>query len=535
MKYTAHFSQKIPVFHGRQCPEEGYIVGYAAIIDKLKLKVPIPFQITIVCNQNKNYETIEWKILPKYYLPDDNSALIEIEALYKHLVFALKYEGINLLIYSKLVQYYTSEQLTNLVNIEPTGQYSRRIWFLIEWILGNELEGKAGLTRKSYIPLIDEKLQYAVKGEKSSRHMVINNLPGTPNFCPLIRKTNKLEQYIQAQFSEKSKLYLKEIHKDILQRASSFLLLKDSRASFTIEGESPKAKRAARWGQAIGQAGTRDLSEAELLRLQQIVIENDRFVDMGFRKKGGFVGEHDRTTGEPLPEHISAKWQDIEILINGLITTNDLLIQSEFDAVLAAAILAFGFVFIHPFEDGNGRIHRYLIHHTLAKKHFSQQGIIFPVSASILNHIDDYRIVLQQYSHPLLDFIEWKETQDHNIEVINETIDYYRYFDATSQAEFLYDCVIDTIENIIPAEVTYLAQYDEFKHFVDNEFEMPDKMVALLVRFLDQNNGILSKRAREKEFGTLTETEINQIEKRFSEIFKSNEQTFTSNNTRSIL
>jgi len=345
----------------------------------------------------------------------------------------------------------------------------------------------------------------AIEGEKSSRHLVINNLPGTPDFCPLIKKTNKLEQYIQAQFSEKNRLYLKEIHKDILQRASSFLLLKDSKASFTIEGESPKAKRAARWGQAIGQAGTKNLSIEELIRLQQIVIENTRFIDMGFRKKGGFVGEHDRTTGEPLPEHISAKWQDIESLINGLIVTNNLLIESEFDAVLAAAIIAFGFVFIHPFEDGNGRIHRYLIHHTLAKKHFSQQGIIFPVSASILNHIDDYRVVLEQYSHPLLDFIEWKETSDHNVEVLNDTIDYYRYFDATLQAEFLYDCVIDTIENIIPAEVTYLAQYDEFKRFVDDEFEMPDKMVALLVRFLDQNNGILSKRAREKEFSALTE------------------------------
>jgi hypothetical protein len=127
---------------------------------------------------------------------------------------------------------------------------------------------------------------------------------------------------------------------------------------------------------------------------------------------------------------------------------------------------------------------------------------------------------LEQYSHPLLDYIEWKETKDHNIEVLNETIDYYRYFDATLQAEFLYDCVIDTIQNIIPAEVLYLAQYDEFKRFIDDEFEMPDKMVALLVRFLEQNNGILSKRAREKEFNLLTEIEINQIEKRYIEIFK---------------
>ena len=186
--------------------------------------------------------------------------MTEIEALYKHLVFALKYEGINLLVYRKITQHYSAEQLKNLVDFEPTGQYSRRIWFLIEWITRKQLEGKEDLTRKSYVPLVDEKLQFAVLGEKSSRHLVINNLPGTPEFCPLIRKTPKLENYIQTQFSEKNRLYLNDIHKDILQRASSFLLLKDSKASFTIEGESPKAKRAARWGQAIGQAGSKDLS-----------------------------------------------------------------------------------------------------------------------------------------------------------------------------------------------------------------------------------------------------------------------------------
>lgn len=30
--------------------------------------------------------------------------------------------------------------------------------------------------------------------------------------------------------------------------------------------------------------------------------------------------------------------------------------------------LAFGFIYIHPFEDGIGRLHRYLIHHVLARR-----------------------------------------------------------------------------------------------------------------------------------------------------------------------
>jgi hypothetical protein len=508
---NTHISQRVPAFHGRALPEPGCIVGYGALIAHLELALPIPDVLAMISDKNKKYEVEGWKVFTPRHKPQ--------ESLYKHLVFALKYEGINLLFFKKMFDLLSREEVTTLLQLEPTGIYTRKMWFLYEWLTGDRLD-IPDLTIKKSIPLIDEKLQFAIQGTTSARHRIINNLPGTPDFCPLIRKTETLEDHISKVHDRAHGTYLEGIRKDILMRASAFLLLKDSKASFTIEGESPKSQRAARWGQALGQAGSRDLSREELERLQQLVIANSRFVDMGFRKKGGFVGEHDRMTGSPLPDHISAKWQDLDQLMSGLIQTNSKLISDDFDAVLAATMVSFGFVFIHPFEDGNGRIHRYLIHHVLSKKGFSQQGMIFPVSASILNHLADYRQVLEAYSHPVLEHIDWKETADHNVEVLNDTMDYYRYFDATKQAEFLYQCVEDTIENIIPEEVNYLIQYDEFKNYLDNEFEMPDKMVALLVRILEQNEGRFSKRARENEFDKLTDTEISDIESRFKAIFK---------------
>lgn len=54
---------------------------------------------------------------------------------------------------------------------------------------------------------------------------------------------------------------------------------------------------------------------------------------------------------------------------------------------------------------------------------------------------------------------------------------------------------------------------------MDEEFEMPDKMVAILVRFLEQNQGVLSRSAREKAFSMLTEKEVQQIELTFTAIF----------------
>jgi len=275
-----------------------------------------------------------------------------------------------------------------------------------------------------------------------------------------------------------------------------------------------------RWGKAIGQAGAYELTKEELLRLQQILIDDTRFTKMGFRKSGGFVGEHDRESGAPIPDHISARCQDLDQLINGLTTTSKKMEKAEYSAVLAAASIAFGFVFIHPFVDGNGRIHRYIIHHILSKFGFVPRGFVFPISASILEYIHDYRQVLESYSHPLLEFIEWRATEDNNVEVLNETADYYKYFDATRQAEFLYDCIRDTIDNIIPAEVEYLKKFDEMKRYLENLFDMPDKEVSTLIRFLEQNEGKLSKRVKTKEFSALEVDEIKAIENKFNQIFK---------------
>ena len=51
------------------------------------------------------------------------------------------------------------------------------------------------------------------------------------------------------------------------------------------------------------------------------------------------------------------------------------------------------------------------------------------------------------------------------------------------------------------------------------EFEMPDKLIALLVRFLEQNNSLISKREQENEFNMLKSHEIEVIEAEFKSIF----------------
>ncbi len=220
----------------------------------------------------------------------------------------------------------------------------------------------------------------------------------------------------------------------------------------------------------------------------------------------------------PLPDHISARHQDLPDLLNGLIAF-DHDYAGGLDPVIAAAILAFGFVYIHPFEDGNGRIHRYLIHHVLSARGFNPRGLVFPISAAILDRIVDYRGVLESYSARLLPFIEWRPTPKMNVEVLNDTGDFYRYFDATPHAEFLYECVQRTVEQDLPEEAAFLERYDLFRTRVEAIADMPSSMIDLLFNFLKQNEGQLSKRARTTEFSMLTEEEVKAFEALYQELF----------------
>jgi Fic family protein len=404
-----------------------------------------------------------------------------------------------------------------LVRAKPTGSYARRIWFLYEWLMSAQLD-IPDADRGTYEPVVDSDQQWAVPGENSSRHRVRNNLPGTPEFCPLVFKTKRLAELVAMDLAARAQQAIARIPKDLLSRTAAFLLLKDSRSSYAIEGERPPQDRIQRWGRAIGEAGRRPVDLDELLRLQAIVIGDARFVELGLRREGGFVGEHDRETRMPIPDHVSARSVDLRSLIDGM-AAFDSGPARDLDPVIAAAVLAFGFVYVHPFVDGNGRIHRYLIHHVLAQRGFNPAGVVFPVSSAILERMEEYRAVLESYSQRLLPLIEWQPTPDSNVQVLNDTSDFYRFFDATAQAEFLYSCVMKTIDVDLPHETQFLAQYDQFRARIENLVDMPDRTVDLLFRFLHQNGGRLSRRAREQEFAALTEEEAATAERAYREIF----------------
>jgi hypothetical protein len=351
---------------------------------------------------------------------------------------------------------------------------------------------------------------------------VRDNLLGTGVFCPLIRRTQKLEEMIALDLPRRAQTIIGRTGGHLISRAASFLLLADSRASFEIEGERAPVNRLERWGRAVLEAGKRPLNQTEIYRLHRILIGDDRFTTIGYRQEGVFLGERDHNN-DPLPEFIGARHEDVPELMTALNMCNNRLRNSGMDPVLQAACIAFGFLYIHPLADGNGRLHRCLIHHVLAERRFTPPGLVFPVSSVMLDGIEEYRRTLQAHSGPLMNFIDWRGLPGGNVSVTNETDDLYRFFDCTEAAKFLYACVQRTVEKDLPGEIDYLKRHDKAMSAIMNAVEMPDRLAENLIMFIRQNGGKLPKRRRDNEFARLRDEEVAAIEEIVADAFEDDE------------
>lgn len=497
-------TEPLSVFQERTVPAGARLAGWAALVRAFGIQAPVrrPSCVAEQHVRGSRRESGGWAVFDKRYWPGDSLA--------DHLGFALRHEDIDLLIFRRLCDRAPAEAFAEMVRAAPSGAPSRRAWYLYEHLTGRTL-AVDDAPAAAAIDVLDPERYFTGAPRLSRRHRVRDNLLGAGHFCPVIRRTPALTESIGLDLAAKARETVGRTGAHLIARAASFMLLADSRASFEIEGERPPRNRLERWGRAVLQAGKHPLTLDEILRLQRILIEDTRFVHPDLRPDGVFIGERDHH-GDPLPEFIGARSEDLQDLMNGLLAANERMREDGLDAVVKAAATAFGFVYIHPFQDGNGRMHRCLIHHVLAERKFTPPGMVFPVSSVMLDRIDDYRTILQSHSGALMPYIEWRPTVARNVDVLNDTADLYRYFDATEAAEFLYACVRRTVEQDLPREIDYLARHDEATSRIMVAVEMPNRVAGNLIMFIRQNNGTLPKKRREGEFKALSNQEVKMIE-----------------------
>jgi hypothetical protein len=496
--------------------DEGVPVGQSALIARFGLKTPSPSVASSVGSGTRRTIVEGDRSIEKYplsYQPDDS--------LIGHLRFALRYEPLHLGILVSAFKVADRNDIEEWVRAEPTGAYARRAWFLYEWLTGQKLDvPDAGVVTN--VEALDTKLHFTAKGVPSRRHKVIDNIPGRPGFAPTIRRTKRLEAFVSDQLDDEARKMVEGCDPAVLTRATNFLYTKETKSSFAIENEVATGQRAERFVAALRATKTFDPSDpASLIALQNTIVD-PRYAAHGLRDFQNFIGE---TVGgyREVVHFICPRPEDVEPLMADWAKSTERL-KGAIHPVIAATLVAFGFVFIHPFEDGNGRIHRFLMHHVLSAEGFTPAGLLFPVSAAIVRDRAGYDDALETFSKSIRPFIDWAWAPGQTIEVKNDTADLYRYFDATPLTEFLFAKVAETIRKDLKDELGYVAFFDAALKAVADIVDMPDRRASLLVKLCRQNGGVLSK-AKRCEFPELTEAEIAAIETSIRAIIAENSVT----------
>lgn len=500
----------------------GEPIGYARLVERYQLSLPalsIVSQIaTTVHGRRTRHDGIcEILEFQPSYRPADTLA--------GDLQFALRYEGLNLTVLALLFAKLGAEPIRDLIAGQFQSALSRRIGYLYEWLTGQALD-MAPLEvslKSSYVPLLDESLQFGMglaSSPRDAKYRVIDNLPGNPAFCPLVRRTSYLETMVGKNLMERTKEKLEKYDAGLLRRAAEYLYLKETQSTFEVERERPSSARAQRFADLLREAESGEpLSEDRFIELQNAVVDK-RFCEASYRTEQNWIGDHG-LGHMPRVEFVPPRPEDVRVLMDGLAAFSERLRAdpAAIDPVIAAASISFGFVFIHPFIDGNGRLHRYLIHEQLSAAGFTPKGIILPVSAVILARIEKYSDALKVFSRPL-NAISSYDPMVPKVPARGNDAVYYRYFDATEQASFLYDALDCTVERDLEQEITYLLGYDLAKRALNTMLDWPPHSLGTFIRVVHQNNDRLSINKRKSHFNWMLDEEVRRAEQIVAESFR---------------
>ena len=450
---------------------------------------------------------------PRNYWPGESD--------FEHLEFALKREGLHLQLLRALLPQLTANTVTAYVQSKPTSTYARRIWYLFEEFSGQRLS-LGDVTQGNYVNLLNSQDYHTGPAVRSPRHRVNVNLLGSLAFSPMVRRSKKLKAAEAQRLEERCRTVIASIPPELYARALRYLYTRETKSSYAIEREAPDQKRAQKFADALREAAQRDyLLKEPLVTLQQAIVD-PRFANQGWRDSIGEQNFVSRSVGmnEEEMHFIAPRPQDLAELMDAYLDASRRILYSDLHPVIAAAVVAYPFVFLHPFSDGNGRLHRFLIHYVLSFRRFAPDGVVFPISATMLHRPQDYDASLESFSKPLLPLIEYKLDFQGRMTVADDTRDLYRYMDCTTLTEILFSFVEETIEKELPAEILFLQQYDTARKLMREVVDLPNRHADLFVRLCLQNQGAISKSKRQlPEYAVLSNDEIAGLEAAVAEAF----------------
>ncbi len=479
--------------------------GYRYLVNKFGLKAfepEIGVRTDSACN--RRMETGAMIIMPPSSAPKTQAPL-------DHILFALKTEGIDLQVLSQALPLVAPGELAEAVRKTPSGIYLRKAAFLWEAFTGKTLEDVTPSGRPT--PLFDSSKYLTGRVIRNKKWRVDFNGLGTLRYCATVRRTPAIEKALHENTLQKAGEWLMRIGKEPAERAMQWAYLNETRGSFALERENADLNRTERFAKLLQHcADAENLSEDWLCELQNDVVSSPYYAAATFRTEQNWLGKvigrgvSSVTYVPPAPEALTGLMEDWMTATDGL--------AEGADPMAAAAVASFGFVYLHPFMDGNGRLSRFLIHRQLARSGALANGVLLPISVAMKKNEAAYLEALAAYSEKVRPFwrISWTGgTPEFAFDFLGSDA-IYRYWDATRQTEFLHRMAQEALDVHLRDEVEYLALYDRLEKAVDEAFDLPSALLTRAVSVLIDSNGRFSKNFRKKMTDKIDATTLDGME-----------------------
>jgi hypothetical protein len=484
-------------------------LGYARLIAIGELRVTSPQRLAYASSSvNRRIDSESHILFPNSVAFDDTPV--------GHLEFALRHEGVNLEVIDAAFEHMEPDELIARLRATPTGEHIRRACFLWEWLTGKTLD--AGVTvRGGYVDLFPTDIYYtAPQPVRAPRYRVRNNALGTPSFCPVVHRAAIPDDPPLTDLLLEAQSALDAMQDpDLYKRALAFLYLSETRGSYAIESETPSSDKQERFVQLLRRAGEpTKIDEEWLVQLQNVIVRDVYSQEASYRTKQNWLEDAaGRVDFFPAPiadlRSVMAAWEDF---VNDQKRCPDVLVK--------AACAAFGFVYLHPFFDGNGRLHRFLIQHVLARSGVLGADTVIPVSAVMERNIPAYHAVLTAFSRPVTRLWNYRRVDTEPLVLSAPSSRAYRFFNADREVAFLHAMIKDAVREEIPREIAWLQGYDAAFAQLNDEFDLPRKDLSALIRMIQSNKGVLSAHRR-KQYQHLPRAVLDRIEEVVREAFAS--------------
>jgi hypothetical protein len=137
-----------------------------------------------------------------------------------HIEFALKYDDLSLDFLKAVFMRIDPAQINEYIVATPNGRYARKSGFLYELLTNKQLTLQKEVGG-NYIDLLDPEKYITGQEIKNQRWRINDNLLGTKNFCPIIRRTNILSELLSIDIRASIVGLKNKFPEDIFRRAAA--------------------------------------------------------------------------------------------------------------------------------------------------------------------------------------------------------------------------------------------------------------------------------------------------------------------------